>query len=416
MSSARLLIPLVMALLYFALDVLIYKRLKLWYGHKSFWPAIKIIFWTSLGLVIIGLIQAFGRSSNPPIFPSWIANYFQGLTFAIMIGKLIYGLLLLLDLVIGWPYELFKKIKGSQATYSSSRRSFVQATGTVLAGLPFLSLIQGITFGKYNYQIRKVPLVFSDLPKSFHGFKIVQISDIHSGSFDDKDAVARGVQMVLDEEPDLITFTGDLVNARTEEIYPFIDVFKKLAAPYGVLSTKGNHDYGLYFRWNNQQEHIDDQLAMEQSHKKLGFDLLNNEHRILEKNGESISLVGVENWGKSPFPQIGDLDKALKGTETTPFTILLSHDPSHWEEIVLNHPRHVHLTLAGHTHGMQFGVEIPGFKWSPVKYRYPRWAGLYQEKNQFLYVNRGFGFIGLPGRVGIKPEITVFELKNSDMV
>lgn len=411
MVNARLIIPLVLALLYFGLNTLIYFRLKQWFKSKSYWKVILWAFRLSILVVVMGLFQALIRNFNPPVHPTQFANYFVGLTFSLMAGSLFFGIILLVDWFVGVPFWGVKKLQGKPTQYSPTRRKFVQATSTVLAGLPFLSLIQGITFGKYNYQVRNVKLSFPDLPKAFHGFKIVHISDIHSGSFDSKSEVAKGIDLINQQKPDLIAFTGDLVNSKSDEIEPFIDIFGKLRAKHGVVSTKGNHDYGLYYNWPNQQAHAQDQKDMETNHKRLGFELLNNSHKIIQKGNDKISIAGVENWGKAPFPQLGDLDAATKGSERAPFTVLLSHDPSHWDEEILDHKKHFHLTLSGHTHGMQFGVEIPEFKWSPVKYRYPRWAGLYEEKNQYLYVNRGFGFIGFPGRVGIMPEITVIELK-----
>ncbi len=413
MIILRIVIALVIAIVYFGLNFLVYNRLKQWFSEGKHWAKVKISFWLSLFIVVAGITQLFFRFQDPIIFPSLAANWFIGLAFSLLIGKILFGIVLFIDLVIGFPFHLVHLFtrRPTNKKANLGRRKFVQTTSTLLAGLPFLSMIYGITFGKYNYQVRNVVLEFPDLPKAFHGFKIAQISDIHSGSFDDKEAVLRGVKMVNDQLADLIVFTGDLVNARSKEIVPFLDVFSQLKATNGVISTKGNHDYGMYYQWPNKEAHNADQDEMLNHHKGMGFDLLNNENRIIKKDGEEINIVGVENWGLPPFPQVGDLDQALKGTEKSPFTILLSHDPSHWDEVVLKHKRHIHLTLAGHTHGMQFGVEIPGIKWSPVQYRYPRWAGLYKEKNQHLYVNRGFGFIGFPGRVGIMPEITVFELK-----
>lgn len=409
---SRLIYPAILTGLYFGLNLIIYRRLNAWYYDKPYWSKVRLTFFISVFIVLAGLIQMSFRFIDPPINPKPFVNWFIGFSFSLMVGKLLFGIVLILDYIIGFPWDVFQKLMGKTNQPSAGRRTFVKTTGIVFAGLPFLSLIQGITFGKYDYQVRKITLKFPDLPKAFHGFKIAQISDIHSGSFDNINEVQRGIDLVNEQGADLIAFTGDLVNNRTEEVAPFLNVFNKLKAPHGVMSTKGNHDYGLYYNWPSQEAHQQDQADMEKAHRDLGFDLLNNTNRIIEKSGEQISIVGVENWGKTPFPQIGDIDAALKGTEKTPFTVLLSHDPSHWEQVVLQHKKHIHLTLSGHTHGMQFGVEIPGFlKWSPVQYRYPRWAGLYTEKNQHLYVNRGFGFIGFPGRVGIRPEITVFELQ-----
>jgi len=240
--------------------------------------------------------------------------------------------------------------------------------------------------------------------------KVVHISDIHSGSFTDKAAVIKGVKKIMNEKPDLILFTGDLVNNTADEMNDYMDVFNQLNAPMGVYSTLGNHDYGDYVAWDSKDEKIANLERLKQVHAKLGWRLLMNEHVAFERNGEKIALLGVENWSsKARFPKYGDLQKAHTGSEQYPFKILMSHDPSHWKGEVLEKYPDIDLMLAGHTHGMQFGVEIPGFKWSPVQYVYKEWDGLYENEKQKLYVNPGFGFIGYPGRVGILPEITLLE-------
>lgn len=281
------------------------------------------------------------------------------------------------------------------------------ATGTTLFG----TLLYGFS-NKYKYQVKRVELSFDNLPASFKGMKIVQLSDIHSGSFMDKRAVQHGVDMVMKENADLILFTGDLVNDRATEMKDYMDVFSRLKAPMGVYSTLGNHDYGDYVSWPHdgvsKEQNLED---LKKVHAALGWRLLMNEHVVLEKNSEQIALLGIENWSaKGRFPKYGRMDLAHPGTEKYPFKILMSHDPSHWTGQVKEQYKDIDLMLSGHTHGMQFGVEIPGFKWSPVQYMYKEWAGLYEDGKQKLYVNRGFGFIGYPGRVGILPEITVIEL------
>lgn len=281
------------------------------------------------------------------------------------------------------------------------------ATGTTLFG----TLLYGFS-NKYKYQVKRVELSFDNLPASFKGMKIVQLSDIHSGSFMDKRAVQHGVDMVMKENADLILFTGDLVNDRATEMKDYMDVFSQLKAPMGVYSTLGNHDYGDYVSWPHdgvsKEQNLED---LKKVHAALGWRLLMNEHVVLEKNSEQIALLGIENWSaKGRFPKYGRMDLAHPGTEKYPFKILMSHDPSHWTGQVKEQYKDIDLMLSGHTHGMQFGVEIPGFKWSPVQYMYKEWAGLYEDGKQKLYVNRGFGFIGYPGRVGILPEITVIEL------
>jgi predicted MPP superfamily phosphohydrolase len=256
-----------------------------------------------------------------------------------------------------------------------------------------------------------VPLQFDRLPAAFKGLKIIQISDIHSGSFNNKAAVQKGVDAILKQAPDLILFTGDLVNNKAEEMIDYIDMFTQLKAPLGVYSILGNHDYGDYVQWSSAEEKRQNLERLKKVHAQLGWKLLLNEHVLLEKNGQEIAILGVENWSsKARFPKYGRLDDAYKGTQSIPFKILMSHDPSHWDAEVCKLYPDIDLMLAGHTHGMQFGVELPWVKWSPVQYVYQQWAGLYERKEQKLYVNRGYGFIGYPGRVGILPEITVLEV------
>jgi len=277
------------------------------------------------------------------------------------------------------------------------------------------SLFTGLLYGfsnKYNYQIKKVKLAFDNLPPAFKGLRIIHISDIHSGSFTDKAEVMKGVQKILNQKADIILFTGDLVNNQSDEMDDYKDVFNKLQAPMGVFSTLGNHDYGDYTSWPKNGITKEQNLEnLKKTHADMGWHLLMNEHVVLERGGESIALLGVENWSsKARFPKHGRMDLAHPGTEKYPFKILMSHDPSHWESEVQPKYPDIDLVLSGHTHGMQFGVEIPGFKWSPVQYMYKQWDGLYEKDKQKLYVNPGFGFIGYPGRVGILPEITVIEL------
>lgn len=251
-----------------------------------------------------------------------------------------------------------------------------------------------------------------DLPSAFDGLKVVHISDIHAGSFDDLKEVQKGVEMIQDLNPDLILFTGDLVNQDADEILPYMDLFQSLHAPLGKFSCLGNHDYGTYKKWNSEADLKNNLLKLFRYQQEMGFTLLNNKTAVIQQNNQEICIVGVENWGKPPFPQKGDLNKAIQNINPNAFKILMSHDPTHWEAKVLPHAVEFQLTLSGHTHGMQFGVEIPGIKWSPSKYIYKQWAGLYQSKNQYLYVNRGFGFLGFPGRVGIWPEITEITLRS----
>jgi uncharacterized protein len=302
----------------------------------------------------------------------------------------------------------------NNTAFLPTRRKFVSQIGLGLAALPFFSLIYGMTVGKYNYKVIQQRLFFDDLPDSFDGFKITQISDIHSGSFDNPDKINYAIDLVNQQKSDILLFTGDIVNARADEMHPWIDTFNRLDKPkYGKYSILGNHDYGAYLDWKSKQAKEDNFIAIKDLHRQIDFKLLLNENIKIKKDNDEIALVGVENWGKH-FGEFGDIDKAAHNLSNSDFKILMSHDPSHWEYVVKNHPKHFHLTLSGHTHGMQFGIEIPGFfKWSLAQYMYKQWAGLYENAGRFIYVNRGFGFHAYPGRVGIMPEITVIELKKS---
>jgi len=309
-------------------------------------------------------------------------------------------------------YAYFSKIP-DQNQFLPQRRKLISQIAVGLAAIPFTSLLYGMFRGKYNFKVLTYELEYDDLPEAFEGFKITQISDIHSGSFDNAKKVQYGVDLVNAQGSDVVFFTGDLVNNKAEEILPWIETFKKINAKHGVYSVLGNHDYGDYMRWESPHAKEKNMQALEKAQKQMGWDLLLNQSRFIEKDGQRIAVIGVENWG-SGFKQVGDLNKALTDVSENDFKILMSHDPSHWEAEVLPHPFKIHLTLSGHTHGMQFGIEIPGWiKWSPVKWRYKQWAGVYQESDQRLNVNRGFGFLAYPGRVGIWPEVTVITLTKS---
>jgi predicted MPP superfamily phosphohydrolase len=309
-------------------------------------------------------------------------------------------------------YSYLTKLPG-QVQFVPSRRSIISKIALGLAAIPLTSLLYGMYKGKYNFKVLAYELEYDDLPDAFDGFTITQISDIHSGSFDNVKMVNYGIDLINKQQSDVILFTGDLVNNKTSEVLPWIPYFGKINAPYGVYSVLGNHDYGDYTRWETPEEKTQNIEALYRAQKEMGWDLLLNESRIIEKEGQRLAIVGVENWG-SGFKQAGDLDKALENVAAEDFKVLLSHDPSHWEAKVLPHPYTVHLTLSGHTHGMQFGIEIPGWiKWSPVKWRYKQWAGIYEQAKQRLNVNRGFGYLAYPGRVGIWPEISVITLKKA---
>jgi hypothetical protein len=281
-----------------------------------------------------------------------------------------------------------------------------------MAAIPFGAMLFGMYKGKYNFKVLKYTLEFDDLPDAFDGYRITQISDVHSGSFDNRNKIEYAVGLINQQKSDVLLFTGDMVNNMATEMEPWADLFSTLEAKDGKYSVLGNHDYGDYVEWDTEeakQKNLDDLKKLQ---KDIGFDLLLNDSRFLEKGNDRIALVGVENWGKGGFKKAGDLTKAAEKISKDDFKILMSHDPTHWEEKVLADDYHYHLTLSGHTHGMQFGIEIPGWiKWSPAKWRYKHWAGIYNEGGEYINVNRGFGFLGYPGRVGIWPEITVITLK-----
>jgi uncharacterized protein len=338
----------------------------------------------------------------------------MGLFLVVFVPKIMVSFFLLIEDVV----RLFVGIiqffvdNSTKNSFFPVRRKFVSQIALGLAAIPLVSLIYGIFEGKYNFKVLKPIINFPDLPEAFNGFKILQISDIHSGSFDNKEKIEYAINLINEQQADLILFTGDIVNTFATEMHPWIDTFNKIKNfEYGKFSVLGNHDYGEYLDWPTQAAKDKNFEDIKKLYGQIGFNLLLNEHRFIEKEGQKIAIVGVENWGKG-FKQAGDLKKASQNLSASDFKILMSHDPSHWEYEVKNDPKHFQLTLSGHTHGFQFGIEIPGWiKWSPVSFVYKQWAGLYENLNRFVYVNRGFGFHAYPGRVGIWPEITVITLK-----
>ena len=319
-------------------------------------------------------------------------------------GQLVFALVKVLGLLLQLIVSLFNI--QMITSYHIALVAFVIFIAVVIM------FIDGIIRGKYAYRVIEQTLYFDDLPQNFDGFKIVQISDIHAGSFNNVKAVQKGINLVLAQSADLFVFTGDLVNNKAEEIKPWIPLFNQIKAPYGQFSILGNHDYGDYIAWKSPSEKQQNLENLKKYHQEIGFKLLLDEHVYLEKGEDKIVLAGVENWGIG-FGERGDLNAALNGTKPQDFKVLLSHDPSHFDAQVKKHPSKINLTLSGHTHGMQFGIELFGIKWSPVKLRYKHWAGLKEENNRYLYINRGFGFIGFSGRVGIWPEVTLITLRKS---
>lgn len=316
--------------------------------------------------------------------------------------------LLLEDIGRGFGY-VFNFATKSEASLPE-RRKFISLVGLGIAGVFSFLVVDGIIFGKYRHRVRKVKMKIAGLPNSFKGYKIIQISDVHSGSFFHPEKLQKAIDLINEQKPDLVLFTGDMVNNYASEFEPFVPLFSSITAKDGKLSVLGNHDYGDYGDWTSKEEKAQNIPNLIQLQKQAGFEMLRNEHRIIEKNGEKLYILGVENWGEKPFPQYGDLNKASAGIPIDAAKILMSHDPTHFDLVVKNHPANVQLTLSGHTHGMQFGLDLKNVRWSPVQYRYKKWADLYESQGKLLYVNRGFGVIGFPGRVGIEPEITLFEL------
>ena len=369
----------------------------------------------------ISIIAIFGFLififTGPDFLPKKIRTYLFATILGLFFAQLVAVVFLFVDdtrRVIQWAVGklFFKNTEGEIITEGAISRSvFLSWLGLAAGSTLFGSLIYGYS-NKYNYRVKKVSLNFDNLPAAFKGLKILHFSDVHSGSFTNKKAVMHGVEKIMAQNADLIIFSGDLVNDRATEMHDYMDVFNKVKAPMGVYSTFGNHDYGDYISWPDNGITKEQNLKnLAKVHADLGWRLLMDEHVELKKNEDKIALIGIQNWSaKARFPKYGDMAKAYAGAEKYPFKILISHDPSHWDAQVRPQYSDVDLMLSGHTHGMQFGVEIPGFKWSPVQYVYKEWDGLYEEGKQKLYVNPGYGFIGYPGRVGILPEITVIEL------
>ena len=331
------------------------------------------------------------------------------LLFILFVSKTILILFLFTEDILRFIKFLFSKIQNKKI--DNSRRKFISNLSLAVAAIPIPIMIHGITRGRYNFKVVNHEISFKDLPKSFDGYTITHLSDFHCGSFESRSKLKYAIDLVNEQNSDLIAFTGDFVNNTYTEILPWIDELKKINSKDGKFSILGNHDYGDYYDWGTEENKKLGFKKLIEIQNELGFKVLRDESVHIKKNNEKISLVGVENWGDG-FKKKGDIDKAISDLDESDFKIVLSHDPSHWDKILVDHKEKFNLTLSGHTHGMQFGIEIPGFiKWSPVKYRYKYWAGLYERSNQFINVNRGFGVLGFPGRVGIWPEITVIKLK-----
>ncbi|MBD3864009.1 metallophosphoesterase [Olleya marilimosa] len=403
----------IISILYILLTVYGFQAIKTVF--KSSW--IHYLFFAIALVVALNMVYQFTTPSEGRVI-SGGRGYAIGFLLSFMAFNLVLVPILIGEDIIRSFISLYDKyFITKESFYLPSRRKFISQIGLGLAAIPFASLLYGMYQGRYNYKVLKYTLHFEDLPDAFDGYKMTHISDIHSGSFDNKEKINYAVDLVNKQKSDVIVFTGDLVNNKASEMYDWKDTFSRLSANDGVFSVLGNHDYGDYVDWATEKDKQDNLNELITIQKEIGFDLLLNESRYIQKDGQKLALVGVENWGKGGFKKAGDLDKASSNIAAGDFKILLSHDPSHWAEKVIDHDNHYHLTLSGHTHGMQFGIEIPGWiKWSPVKWRYKHWAGIYKEKGQYINVNRGFGYLAYPGRVGIWPEITVIELKKGTQI
>ena len=399
----RWIIPIVF---YILIDIYAFQAIKT-ISKNHFIHGVYVLSSVAILVFFIYAITSPDARTNPKMM------YIYGLFLALFVPKIIAVIAMFGEDVIRVFVGGFYKIGGgSEASFMPSRRKFVSTVALGVAAIPFAALLYGMIKGKYNYKVLQYTLEFDDLPSSFDGYTLTQISDIHSGSFDNPEKVKYAVDLVNKQQSDLILFTGDLVNNVAQEMDAWKDTFATLKATDGVYSVLGNHDYGDYVSWESAEKKQENLQALIALQKDMGWDVLLNESRTIQKNQQAIKLVGVENWGEGGFKKAGDLEKACADVSAQDFTILMSHDPSHWQSRVKEHPKNIQLTLSGHTHGMQFGIEIPGwFKWSPVKYRYQNWAGIYKEFGRYINVNRGFGYLGYPGRVGIWPEVTVITLK-----
>lgn len=395
---------LALLILFLLLEIYVYQAFKTAFSTVNS----RLIYWVPTILVYIFLfysVLTFNKASH---------NYLRlqivfSVVLIFVLPKILVAVFLLLEDVVRLLGFGFQSLTQEHAHYPSRRR-FISlvglGSGAVLAGM----FLDGIIFGKYRHRARIVRLKLKNLPQSFKGYKIVQISDVHSGSFQNPKHLQHAINLINKQDADLILFTGDMVNNYADEFVPFINLFSQIKSRDGKFAVLGNHDYGDYGVWDSEAQKHQNIPLLTSYEKKAGFEMLRNENRIIEKNGEKLYILGVENWGIPPFPQFGDLDKAAAGVPADAAKILMSHDPSHFDAVVKHHPSNVQLTLSGHTHGMQFGIDLKNFRWSPVEYKYPKWADLYESEGKYLYVNRGFGVLGYPGRVGVLPEITVFEL------
>ena len=409
---SRIVILCVVVLVYFLIEYYVFQVVQLLTVKST--PLITRWAWSSYWLWVVLMITGFAlytqldakTYAGPRVFIS-------ALFFINLIGKLFASMVLLGDDARRLVSYLSQFVISKEGPQIAGRTAFIGKAALLTGVLPMMGLSFGILSGAHDYRVRRRDIYSPHLPKAFDGIRLVQISDIHTGSFFNKTAVRGGVDLINQERGDMILFTGDFVNNQSDEAKPYLDLFAKVKAPLGVHAVMGNHDYGDYHRWDSMTEKKQNIKDLHQMHRYMGWNIMLNENKIITADGESIALLGLENWGAGRFSKYGDMSKTYEGTQEIPYKILMSHDPSHWDAQVLSEYPDIDLMLAGHTHGMQFGVEIGDFRWSPSQYVYKQWADLYQKGTQSLYVNRGFGFLGYPGRIGILPEITVLTLKRS---
>ncbi|MFC5271585.1 metallophosphoesterase [Adhaeribacter terreus] len=399
-------------LLVFLVDLYVFQAILTATQHLSgFWQmVISRLYWFWYIITFVTLALAILSRRTPP---TPFQKYWATVLFIVLASKLVVIFFLFLEDI--WRFmQLLLQYFSAENDHAIPRNKIWSIIALIMGTVPLSAFIYGIAHGAFHYKVKRVALHFPDLPVAFHGFKMVQISDLHTGSFTNEKPLKRAVKLINAQEPDVIFFTGDLVNNIADEVQPYIPVLSELKGKMGVFSVLGNHDYGDYVSWQTRSAKIENLERLKHAHARMGWHLLMNTNVKLERETDRIAILGVENWGnRAGFPKYGKLYKAHQGVEDIPFKILLSHDPSHWDGEVNTKFPDIHLTLSGHTHGMQFGIDLPFFKWSPVQYVYKQWSGLYQKGPQYLYVNVGLGFLGYPGRVGFRPEITVFELQRS---
>lgn len=371
---------------------------------------IKSLYWVITAVSYIVVLYALKVDGKPS---QRLINLAITLFLSFIVTKILLIFSLLIDDVIRLGRFAFAKFSSDETAAYPVRQRFLSVLGWGLTGIFAGLFLDGVLFGRFRHKVRTVRLKFDNLPEAFQGYRVIQISDLHSGSFPDAEKLRFTVDLVNKQNADLVLFTGDAVNNYAWEFEQFIPLFRDMKGKDGKFCVLGNHDYGFYGQFDSEAQRQNNVPALIQHFRKAGFLMLRNEHVTLTKNGQQIHLVGVDNWGKPPFPQFGDLDKATAGLDEKSFKLLMSHDPSHFDFKVVGHPSNINLTMSGHTHGMQFGLDLKNLRWSPVEYRYPKWIDLYRVGRQMLYVNRGYGVLAYPGRVGIDPEITLFELSRA---